>query len=311
MKKKKTLLFALFGVGKWGRHYARLLQEIPGVYLKTAVARSQESADEITKTFPTVQATRDASEVWRDSAIDCVVIATPASTHAHLAEQALKAGKHVLVEKPMTATLDEAKRLRAVARRSKKICMAGYQYMYHDAIAALKVMIEKNELGKIHWMNGEHMGSSYRDDIGVFLDAGAHFLSLVKHLFGAEKILQSVGGVKRRNGLDYSASALIAFDALPFLSILCAREGSQKTRRITIMGESAHAIFDDSAPRALLTVYSGGGTKSIPDVAPREPLQNELEHFIHSVCAGKQPVTDAEFGYKINEWADQILRSLK
>ena len=154
----KPLRFGLLGLGYFGRNYARLLQDIKDVRLAAVAAKTRETLEQYRSATPKEAIrTMNASEIIKNPKIDCVVIATPAATHFKLAKEALENGKHVLLEKPMVASLDEAKKLRALAAKSPSTFMVGHQYIYNDYVRYLHDNIV--ELGNVSHVIAEHLYS--------------------------------------------------------------------------------------------------------------------------------------------------------
>ncbi len=180
---KDNLAFGVIGAGYFGRHYIRLLQDIPGVALRAVADRSLETIGENIPVLPArVSRFADARELLSDPEIDCVVIATPASTHATLAIAALEHGKHVLVEKPMAMNMVEAEQMRDVVGKSNRIFMVGHQYLYHDYIRHLKEKLDEGILDTVKYVFAEHLYfGPIRSDSGCFWETAVHEISLLDH----------------------------------------------------------------------------------------------------------------------------------
>src|SRR3989338_4611910 len=141
--------FGIIGLGRFGKHYLRLLQEMEGVRLKTAVRNRAEAFAELTSLLPpSIRRSTSADDIFNDPEIDAVVIATPLLTHFELCRRALAAGKHVLVEKPMTASLKEARQLEKAVKASRRVFFVGHQFPYNDYLRRLKREIEAGTIGK-------------------------------------------------------------------------------------------------------------------------------------------------------------------
>lgn len=305
----ESVVFGLIGFGRWGKNWARLLQEVDGIVLKAVVKKTPSVPDGVILS-PAVRVFTDAKAIFSDPAIDCVVIATPAATHFDLARRAIESGKHVLVEKPMTAALAEAEELRRIAAKSDRVCMVGYQYVYNDYVARIREKIQNGEFGNVRVFTAEHLVSPVRKDMGCFLDAGVHALSLVRYLFGSAAV-KDPSGVSADfdgDGLDDFASAVARFDRGPIVHITAGRSGAQKTRRMTFSGERGGAVFDETNRGNPLAFFPANGPVSFQG---REALRNELEHFVQAVRTGTKPITDAEFGCLIQQWAEEIAQSLR
>ena len=253
--------FDLIGHGRFGKHYERLLGEIDGVELIEIATRHTP---------------RSTDDLLRDSNIDAVIIATPASTHAELICKALRAGKHVLVEKPMCMSVAETESIKPLL--GDRIFMVGYQYLYNDSIRSLPT------IGTTAYL-GEHLSDGpIRDDIGVFMDAGVHDLSIIEYLFHPGEIISAVG----KNSPDLAVITITFANGL-LAHLVTSRAFPGKVRRITLLGSQGGIIYDDLA---------------LPQ--KREPLRNELEHFIERIKTGQQPLTDFAFGMRITKLCEKI-----
>lgn len=286
---RTPLKCAVIGAGNFGKHYVRLLQDIKGMSLGTIGDQG------------------NWKDIMTDSQIDCVVIATPAAHHFTIAKTALEAGKHVLLEKPMTRTLAEAERLKSAVRRSGRIFMVGHQYLYNDHINRLKSELNKGTLGRIRYVWGEHLYSGpIRSDVGCFWETATHELAIIDYLFSPTKIREVHGSLRdlTGSGLDDFASVWIEFEAAPPAAVTVSWMYPEKIRRLAIAGEKGSAVFDEQSDDKL-KFYIGKNAVT-PQVEAREPLRNELEHFIECIREGKKPLTDIEHGVRITEYLDVI-----
>lgn len=289
----KTLNFALIGRGKFGKNYERLLQEIPGISLQAIVTASSGNLE----------------PVLENPEIDCVIIATPPKTHFTLAKAALEAGKHVFLEKPMVINLKEAEELKEIVKKSDRIFMVGFQYLFNDYIRYLKKEIENGSFGEIKNISFEHAQSQPRTDVNAFWDAAPHPLSIFQFIFNPKKII-NVSGEQKNLGnseLEDYAKATIEFDHGPILNITTSWPGETKVRKLTIQGEKMTAILDETKNTGKLTlIASNGGKITVPPINAGEPLKNEVEHFIDCVKNKKNPLTNVNFGLIITQWLEII-----
>ena len=323
----KTLQFGIIGLGHFGKHYARLLQEIPGVNLVAVANKSCEVFEEneislrdgITKSL-------DESEILNNNKIDCVVIATPPSTHKDLIVKSIRAGKHVLVEKPMVIGAAEAKAVeKELKKRRDLVFMVGFQYIYNDYIRYLKEHIA--DLGKVGYVVAENFYfGPLRKDVGCFADAGVHELSILEYLLNPgdiKKVSRSSFGVQNNKIDDFTAAA-ISFKNGVKAYIAISWFMPEKSRKMTIVGDKGVAIFNDSSDEKLRIykrVYRNNfgdqpsdfmkDLSNIPQEVPKltvnEPLRSELEHFIHCVNTGSESMTGFKFGNEVVKKSCRIM----
>lgn len=307
----KTLRFGLLGLGYFGRNYVRLLQGMKGVQLAAVSAKTEETLAQFKSAMPkAVVRTTDASLILENPGIDCVVVATPASTHFGLAKEALEHGKHVLLEKPMVPSLEDAKKLRAVVGRAGSTFMVGHQYVYNDYIRYLRSRIKNGSLGNVKCAVGEHSGFQARQDIGCLWDAGPHQLSMLQYLFNPGRIVEVTGSSVSFPGrrFDDFTAAAIKFGSGLFATMAVSWVGSQKTRKLTVLGDKGAAAFDDAEPAGKLRLFSAGSLPVVPEISAGEPLRNEVEHFIHCIAAGEEPLTGISSSFQVTEWLGKISR---
>lgn len=310
----KTLQFGVIGVGRFGKHYVRLLSDWPAASLKATANNSAE-----------------ALQLIQDKAIDCVIIATPSSTHCKLIVAALEAGKHVLVEKPMVTGEEEARAVRVALAGKPLTLMVGFQFVYNDYIRYLKQIMEEGRLGKILYVLGEQLyPGPIRCDVGCFVDAGAHELSILHYLFNPGTVTRAVGQSLAFGATEHDdcTAVTVNFERGLTAHLVTSRIFPQKTRRLIIIGQSATAVFDDVGVGPKLQIFERpypsakepSSTKSIflenkppiiPQISASEPLKSELEHFIHCVQTGESPITNAEFGSWVVEQSEIILKNVQ
>ena len=324
----QPLQFGIIGLGYFGKNYARLLQEIPGVNLVAVADKSGiilekneiNLRDDIKKSL-------NPDEIINNKAINCVVIVTPPSTHCDLIVRALRAGKHVFVEKPMVVSGAEAK---AVEKELKKnpnlIFMVGFQYIFNDYIRYLKKALDEKMLGKVSYVVAENFYfGPLRKDVGCFADSGVHELSILEYLFNPGDIKKSsrTSFSVRNNKIDDFTTVALVFKGGIRANISASWFMPEKSRKMTIVGDGGVAVFNDSGDEKL-RIYKRaypdnfGGNPSdfmkdlakIPPETPKltvsEPLRNELEHFIDCIRTGSRPLTGFNFGNEVTKKSCRI-----
>ncbi|MDP3772317.1 MAG: Gfo/Idh/MocA family oxidoreductase [bacterium] len=322
------LRFGLIGLGYFGKNYLRLLQQMEGVEL-VAVANHEPEAFVAHAALlpPAIKRYQDAAELIADPAIDAIVIATPASTHVALAQQALEAGKHALIEKPMVRSSVEAEELARAVKESGKILMVGHQYIYHDSIRHLKKELESGRLGRVAFVFAEHFYfGPVRNDIPLLWETATHELALLDYVFGSREIT-SVSGKKISvvgGGQDDFIHTAISFADEMVLNVSVSWFMPQKIRRMAFIGTKGIALFDDQLAKQKLkfimqkypatcegdtaSTWFGAAEEKIiiPDVAAHEPLRNEVEHFISCIRSGAEPLTGIAHGMRITHLLEEI-----
>jgi predicted dehydrogenase len=318
----------LVGLGYWGPNLARNLDDLPGAHLAWLADRDEARLEHYAGRYPHARVTTSIEDVLADETLDGVVIATPVVTHHELARQALRAGKHVFVEKPLAQSAEDAEELVALAGERGLVLMPGHLLLYHPAVAKLKALVDSGELGRILYVYGnrQNLGQIRRDENALW-SLGAHDLSVVLHLIGEEPVECWARGESFLN----EAIEDVVFCYLRFPSGVVAHMhlswlDPHKMRRMTVVGDSKMAVFDDMALDRKVTVFDKGteqrtdtygewvtrtGDISIPKIPNDEPLRLECEHFLALLRGEGDKLDAARAGVAVVRALEQLQASLE
>src|SRR5439155_16807291 len=193
---KSKLTIAVAGCGHWGPNYIRVFSSLENVTVKYACDLSKPKLERIQTQFPQVTTTQDFNALLRDDAVDAVIIATPSSTHYNVAKSCLEAGKHILVEKPMTLTSDDAMALKKLGDEKKRTIFVGHTFLYNPGVRKMKEIIDAGELGAIYYLTATrtHLGL-VRDDVNVAWDLAPHDIAIFNYLLGQSPVRIDAFGV--------------------------------------------------------------------------------------------------------------------
>jgi predicted dehydrogenase len=319
------LHFGVVGWGYWGPKIARNLDSLPRSTV-TMVA-DQDAAHLMSLVDqPTVYATTRAEEIFC-SDVDGVVIATPVCTHYQLAKKALQQGKHVLVEKPMTASVAEAEELVVLAKEQQRVLMVGHTFEYNPAINELRKLVQGGDLGRIYRIEAERLNLGlFRNDINVIWDLAAHDVSILLYLLGSRPEQISVQAhAHLRPHIHDVAHLDLEFVNLMSAHIYVSWLHPSKIRRVTVIGDRRMAVYDDTNPAEMLKIYNSGadvsadpiisyrhGTTTIPHIDWIEPLRLECEDFVNSILQKTQPRAHGGVGLevvRVLEHAQEVLEA--
>ena len=176
---------AVVGLGYWGPNLVRNLQEAPQAEVLWACDQQPAALEKIGRRYPAVAPTSDFGEVLRDDSVEAVLLATPVSTHFPLAMSALEAGKHVFVEKPLAASVDEAATLADAAKARGTVLMPGHTFLYSPPVLMIREMIEAGELGDIYFISASRVNLGlHQRDVSVAWDLGPHDFSILRYWLG-------------------------------------------------------------------------------------------------------------------------------
>lgn len=295
---------AVLGCGYWGSNHIRTLKAL-GV-LAAVSDSSPERAEAKAAEHRVPALTPDALVAATD--IDAVVLALPAQFHAAYAERLVRAGKDVLVEKPIALKVADAERAVAAARETGRIFMVGHILRFHPAFEGLKALVDKGELGKIGYVQSHRLGlGKFHTENDALWDLAPHDLSMILAIVGEEPTVVSGQGAALLDHLSDFAHVHMAFPGGARGHVFASRLNAYRERRIAVVGDKAMAVFDDMEPwERKLAIYrhkvwpengsfgfEWNDAEYIP-VDPGMPLTRELEHFIHCIETRSQPRTDGE-----------------
>jgi len=290
---------ALIGVGRWGANIKRTLEGM-GI---DVVAYDDPSASKSTPALLYQGGSRPARsplDKGELEGISGVLIATPGSTHAKIALPFIKKGLPVFIEKPMTTSLQDAKRLEAAAKESGSIVMVGHIHLYNPAFLKAKELLEK--AGNIKYVLFEGMNwGPIREDMSAWWDWAPHDISMAIDLFGKPKSVQAWGN-------NDMATARVDYGDFPAL-INVTWLSPEKRKKMTVVGEKYAVVFDDVADEKV-TVFRNDKI-SHPRYDKTSPLEAELKAFVQAIETGKKPVTDIQNGVDVVRVLDAGDRSMK
>lgn len=310
----RYLRFGVIGWGYWGPKVARNLASLPDATVSMVADLDVRRLASIEASQAGIATTTDPQELIRSSNVDAIAIAAPVRFHYQLARDALLHGKHVLVEKPLTANVEEAEELVALAEERQLTLMVGHTFEYSPAVQELRKLVQNGDLGKIYCVEAERVNLGlFRNDINVIWDLAPHDISILLYLFGKtpEHIkVQAHANIQPRIhdvahiDLNY-ADGMNAHVHVSWLHPC-------KIRRVTVIGEAKMVVYDDTNPSEAIKIYNKGATVdadpvvsyrfgdiTIPHIDGREPLFLECEDFASAIRNGTQPRANGRVGLNV------------
>ena len=321
----KHVRFGLIGLGYWGPKLARNLESLPQASLEIVADLSPASLKRAKQERPWITTTDQIEDVFTSN-VDAVVIATPVATHFELARTALLHGKHVLVEKPLTASVAEAEELVALARCQNRILMVGHTFQYSPAIRELRQLIQDGELGAIYCIEIERLNLGlYRSDIDVIWDLAPHDASILLALLGQEPVRATAHAHGHLQPSVYDIAHInLEYATGTTAHIHVSWLHPDKVRKVTVIGDKRMAIYDDTNPAEMLKIFNKGaevgidpvvsyrfGAITIPHIEWAEPLRLECEDFAHAIRSGQQPEANGEVGLQVVKMLTAAQESLR
>jgi len=326
-----NLTVALVGYGYWGPNLLRNYMELSGVSVKWVCDRDARKLAKAKTRYPTVTVTEDYGDVLRDAAVDAVLIATPISTHYPLALAAIDAGKHVFVEKPMTASEAEARALIAAAEARGVTLMVGHTFEFSSPVVTIKNLIESGEIGDIYYVSSSRINLGlHQKDASVIWDLAPHDFSILFDWLGEEPDhVSAVGRGCVKCDIPDVAFITLRFPGGAVAEVQLSWLSPVKLRRTLVVGSKKMLVYDDTESVEKVKVYDHGvnivnpgsfgefqmsyrtGDIVSPHLDPCEPLGVEAKHFVDSVRTGSRPKTDGASGLRVVRTLERAEASMR
>jgi predicted dehydrogenase len=325
------LKVGVIGYGYWGPNLVRNFTSAPGSSVVAVCDLQENRLSPLRKLYPAINATTNPHELIGDKSVDAVVISTPVSSHFELAMSALKAGKHVLVEKPLAANSVDARKLIAEAEARKLVLMVDHTFVYTDAVRKIREMISSGKLGEIYYYDAVRVNLGlFQHDVNVIWDLAIHDLSIMDYVLPHRPVGISATGMSHVPGQPENVAYItLFFNEAQIAHVHVNWLTPVKVRHTLIGGSEKMILYDDLEPSEKIKVYDKGitVTPGPEDVykllvsyrsgdmwAPRldntEALQTEAIHFIDCVENGTQPETDGSAGLRMVTMIEAAERSL-
>ncbi|MFW5955255.1 MAG: Gfo/Idh/MocA family protein [Rhodothermales bacterium] len=323
---------AVIGCGYWGPNLVRNLWALDDCSVQTVCDKSRERLQHMQRLYHGIEITTDVNDVLADSRIDAVVIATPVQTHHELGKRSLKAGKHTFIEKPLTASVPEARELVETAHLAKRLLMVGHTFVYSPAVRKVKEIIDSGSIGEVLCISARRLNLGlFQTHINVAWDLGPHDLSIVLYLLGSRPVAVSCQGVDHfHTGIEDVTTMNLLFPGGQFVSIQNSWLDPRKTREMTIVGTKKMIVYDDTEPLEKLRVYDKHvsvpphydtyaefqfsyhyGDVSIPYIRLVEPLKTETQHFIDCINGLAPCLSSGVEGMRVVEVLERAGESLR
>jgi predicted dehydrogenase len=306
----------LVGAGKWGGNWLRTLAGMPEVDLRWCCDLNEGLLAKVRQAHPDISTTTVFDDLIRDPATQGIVIASIAPTHFPLAKKALEAGKHVLVEKPMTLTTADATALNRVADRAGRVLMVGHLMEYHSAIPAIRRLIQSGEIGEVRRIESRRTNhGTLRTDENVWWSFAPHDISIAVRLMGDwPEAVQCEGQCIVQPRVADVVGGTLRFPGNRVARIDVSWHDPAKVRELKVYGTKKWVVFDDSlpwdekvlvhdrgfdvnsaAPPAQRIALRQGGVQAL-SLEQTEPLVAEARHFVDCIRMGTRPLSDGIAG---------------
>ncbi len=323
-----TLNVGVVGYGYWSPNVTRNFAACPSFRVASVCDPRPERLEAASRAHPGVTTRGHARDLIEDPSLDALAIITPVSSHFDLAMAALQAGKHVWVEKPLTASSDQARRLVEAARAHRRVLMVDHTYIYSGGIEALRALYRSGELGRVRVYDSTRANLGiFRSDVNVLWDLASHDVSILEHVFGDTIDAVSAVGTKCMAGTPEHTVFMTAFlrqGALAHIHVSWL--APEKIRRATAVCEGGMVVYDDIAAAGELQIHDAGVELLLGGAEPQircrrgeghtahvprgEPLLEAVRHFADCIEQHKVPITDGAFGLKVVSVLEAAMQSM-
>jgi predicted dehydrogenase len=306
----------LVGYGYWGPNLLRNYMDLPAVSVKWVCDPLAERLEKAVSRYPSVQGTTDIKTMLDDPDVDAIVIATPISTHHALAMQALRAGKHVFVEKPLAMNVAECDEMLQESEARGLTLMVGHTFVYSPPVRAVKAILDSGDLGEVRFITCSRVNLGlHQKDVSVVWDLAPHDLSILIYWLGEVPLsVQAMGRSCISNGVPDVAFLNVHFSSGIIAELEVSWLSPVKLRRTVIVGSKKMLMYDDTESVEKVKIYDQGVDYKDPETfgefqlsyrtggiySPRventEPLYLEAAHFIDCIVNGTKPLTDGVSG---------------
>lgn len=318
------------GYGYWGPNLVRNVVERPEFRLMGLCELDEGRAEDFRRRHPGVWVEGDLDVALADPRIEAVAIATPPHTHYSLVSRALKAGKHVLVEKPLARTADESASLIALADDLGRVLMPGHTFVYSPSVNKVREMIRADELGEVYFVTSSRMNLGLYQQDGVVLDLAPHDLSILLHWLGKPLIeVSATGRSVFQEGVHETAFLTLRFEGGTQANVQLSWLAPRKMRQMVVVGSRRMVQYEDTAADDSVRVYDRGldfaeppanfgeyrltyrsGDMVAPRVEALEPLGQELSDFASAIRTGTTPVSSSRLGLEVVLGLEALEKSL-
>lgn len=323
---------AVVGCGRWGTNYVRALGQVEGIELRACCDPEEGRLAGAGRLAPSARLTSSYEELLAAGGVAAVVVASPAALHFQQAAAALRAGKHVLVEKPLALSVAEADELVDLARHKGLVLMVGHTMVYNEGIRCLREAIRSPDFGTVYYLQSVRTNlGPIREDVNAVWDLAPHDLSIFAYLLDAwPERVSAVGADFLRQGREDVAFITLSYPGGVVGHITVSWMDPSKNRQVIVVGSRRRALFDDLNNAEQVRLFDKGialdhgfqtfgefhylvrdGDIHSPKIEAREPLLTQCQHFFQCVAAGTEPITGPEHGRQMVRTLTAVTHSLR
>ena len=320
-----SLKLAIIGCGRWGINHVRTAHEILGANLQIVCDTNPDTQQKLDSISKNIRLTKDAEKIYRNPDINCVIIATPAASHYEIARRCLQAGKHVLVEKPITLNTAHATELVRISAKKRRVLMVGHVLLYHPAIVKLKQEISNGRVGKIQYMYSNRLNlGAIRSEENILWSFAPHDISIMQYLTESYPIYVDAKGMTcLQNNVEDTTLTYLIYPNNIHAHIFVSWLHPFKEHRLIVVGSRGMMAFEDTISTDKLKFYPNGfqdtdgeyvkfeGHYEVVDTDNSLPLTNEQLHFYNAVSGKTKPLSDGQHALEVLEILERAQSRLR
>lgn len=329
----EKLGIAILGSGYWGINYVRVFKELPEAQVITVCDLSPDRLQEVARRFPGIELTTDIEHALQMDGVDVAVICTQARTHYDITYRCLNAGKHTLIEKPITTTAAEAEALIALAKAKGLTLMVGHTFLFNAGVRKVKEYINRGQIGQVYYLYAQRTNlGPIRQDVNALWDLAPHDVSIFNYLLdGVPEWVSAVGVKALGNCREDVGFVSLGYRHGVVGHIHVSWADPNKVRKVVVVGSQKRIVFDDLNVLERVKIYEKGVIPTAPETpsfgefqftirdgdifSPRvevsEPLKTQCTHFLECVTRKIAPFTSGHAGMEVVQVMEAIDHSLQ
>lgn len=322
----------IIGYGYWGPNLVRNLSEAPGATVAGVADLDTRRLDLVQRRYPAVETTSHFQDLLQDTSIDAIAIATPVSTHFELGMAALRAGKHLWLEKPMTETSLQARKLVDEAERRQRVLFVDHTFIYTGAVRKIAEIVKSGDLGCLYYYDSIRVNLGlFQRDVNVISDLAVHDFSILDYLLGEHPVAVSASGTNHFPGTPENlAYVTLFYESGTIAHVNVSWLAPVKVRQILVGGSKKMIAYDDLEPSEKIKVYDKGisftddpkqiyemrvgyrtGDMWAPKLSATEALGVGGQHFLECIENKTVPETNGHLGLRVVELIEAATSSMR
>lgn len=321
----------LIGLGYWGPNLIRNFFSTKRCKLIAIADLQVDKLEKFKTIYPGIETYIDAETLIKNKNIDAIVVATPVFSHFPLAKAALENDKHVLIEKPMASSVQEAETLIELALKKNKILMVDHTFLYTGAVQKIKELIDNDVIGKLKYIDSTRINLGlFQPDINVLWDLAPHDISILNYICNEKPVAVHATGIcHTNNGMENIAYLTLKYQNDLIAHFNCSWTSPVKIRKFLIGGDKKMILYDDMEPTEKVKLYDTGyehkseedrrrilvdyrtGDIFVPKLSTSEALIGVANDFVNSIIEHTSPISDAILGLNVVKVLEAAQKSIK